>query len=54
MQGRELLLLLLALALASRKRSGPSSGGWSPMGPFPEDNTIPAQPTIPPNPLEHK
>jgi hypothetical protein len=50
---REISLLLLALVVASSRRSsGPRGAPWAPMGPFPEENTIPVQPTLPPNPLD--
>lgn len=52
-------VLLVLLCLGSRRGApvfggGRSGGGGSgmPYGPWTEDNTIPAQPVIPPNPLE--
>jgi hypothetical protein len=50
---REISLLLLVMVVASARRSSSGrSAPWSPMGPFPEDNSVPVQPTIPPNPLD--
>lgn len=50
----ELGLVLLLLVLGSRK--SPARGGSSkiPEGPPTEDNWIPPQPVLPPNPLEKK
>lgn len=51
------LVLLLLLALMARKSSSsaPRSNSGIPEGPPTEDNWIPSQPTIPPNPLDpHK
>lgn len=54
-RGDELVLLLL-LALSARKSSSstPRSSSGIPEGPPTEDNWIPPQPTIPPNPLDHR
>ena len=51
---RDGLLLLLLLALGSRRSSSTAPRGKIPEGPPTEDNWIPSQPQIPPNPLEHK
>jgi len=45
------LLLLLALG---KRRATSSPAPWSPMGPFPPDQTLPRQDTLPPNPLDRR
>jgi len=54
LRDREIGWLLLLLALSKRRPSSPSSPGWKriPEGPPTEDNSIPQQPILPPNPLD--
>lgn len=54
LKSSDAVLLLALLALSRRTISSSPRGSWSPMGPFPAWNTLPAQPQIPPNPLEKK
>lgn len=57
MKQRDWGLLLLLIAVGSRRKASVPLNAqwpWAPMGPFPEENTIPSQPKIPPNPLDPK